>query len=596
MNEQTAEFEPRRWSDWLIGVFLLAAAAAVVVWQNSRVGVLWDASYILENATRISQGDAPYRDFPFPYAPLTFLTQALIIKLTGAVFWHHIVYCAIVGGIGSILTWRILAKMLDGKFSRARLAASILALPMCVLGIYCVFPHPFYDPDCTFVILLCILLLLGLDAKNFPDIKTFFVGALCVVPLFIKQNTGLAFLASLAAGVLFLIVFNLWKREKIRGLLILSGGIFTGLIVALSIIELTVGLADYKHWTIDFAASRRTPSASEMLSVYADWSLFLWLALFAVSAVLLWFLREKNYRAVNFFAVALMLASFAWSVVYLLIDADASERAERLAALWSFVLVVALVAAAATFKKRAGVRFVLPFVILATIHGAFLSQQLWGSTYALWALLLILIADVICACYELFPIETSAPTVFASGVIALSLIISGGFYVYSNERLDYINKDDGELRQSPLSPLSGLNIRGEYLADFDELVKYTNENIPREDGILMLPGEDLFYFTTGRHPRFPVLMFDHTVNPLSSEEIVEQARQRDIKWLIVKNDLQLDENPLEDKAHLTELLKQDFKAVESLNNYEIFRRRLPGEKDDEDGGDDNSDDSDDSSN
>jgi len=45
----------------------------------------------------MSLGDVPYRDFPFPYAPLTFLIQASIIRLTGRVFWHHIAYCAVAG-------------------------------------------------------------------------------------------------------------------------------------------------------------------------------------------------------------------------------------------------------------------------------------------------------------------------------------------------------------------------------------------------------------------------------------------------------------------------------------------------------------------
>src|SRR5712691_4391213 len=65
------------------GLFLFLATAAVVVWQNSRLAVLWDLSYVLENSYRISLGDIPYRDFPFPHAPLTFLIQAAIIKLAG---------------------------------------------------------------------------------------------------------------------------------------------------------------------------------------------------------------------------------------------------------------------------------------------------------------------------------------------------------------------------------------------------------------------------------------------------------------------------------------------------------------------------------
>src|SRR6184192_2475187 len=121
-SEATAETtEEKRWPwhDWPAAL-LLFAAAAVVVWQNSRLGILWDASYILENSYRISLGDIPYRDFPFPYAPLTFLIQAAIIKLTGRVFWHHLVYSAVMGGLATVLTWRILLNLLRTEVARSR--------------------------------------------------------------------------------------------------------------------------------------------------------------------------------------------------------------------------------------------------------------------------------------------------------------------------------------------------------------------------------------------------------------------------------------------------------------------------------------------
>src|SRR5256885_13535306 len=144
---------------WLTGAFLFAATAAVVIWQNSRLGILWDLSYVLENSFRISLGDIPYRDFPFAHAPLTFLIQAAISKLAGRVFWHHVAYCAIVGGLSTVLTWRIIHTVLREAVTHARLLAFLLSLPLIPLGIYCIFPHPFYDPDCTFAILLGVFLL-----------------------------------------------------------------------------------------------------------------------------------------------------------------------------------------------------------------------------------------------------------------------------------------------------------------------------------------------------------------------------------------------------------------------------------------------------
>ena len=157
---------------------------------------------------------------------------------------------------------------------------------------------------------------------------------------------------------------------------------------------------------------------------------------------------------------------------------------------------------------------------------------------------------------------------------------------------------DGELSRSGLPQLRGLNVRGAWLPDFDELVRYTDQQIPHDDGILIIPGEDLFYYATGRRPRFPVLMFDHTVNPYTPEEIVDLARARDIRWLIVKGETQLEEDSVQEfKDGLRKLLSKDFKQVDSLTNYYIYRRRLPGESDDEqdENGDKDDQDEDDSS-
>src|SRR6476659_8664916 len=92
------------WINWVIALLLALASGCVVVWQNSHLAVLWDLSYILENSYRISLGQVPYRDFPFPYAPLTFMVQAALIKLTGRVFFHHVIYCAVIGGLSTLLS------------------------------------------------------------------------------------------------------------------------------------------------------------------------------------------------------------------------------------------------------------------------------------------------------------------------------------------------------------------------------------------------------------------------------------------------------------------------------------------------------------
>src|SRR6202171_1005233 len=129
----------RLWTSILASLFLFLATALVVVWQNSRLAVLWDLSYTLENSYRISLGDVPYRDFPFAHAPLTFLIQAALIQLTGRVFWHTTASGAVIVGLSTVLPWRILLNVLRNVVSRPRLHAFLWSLPLIPLGIYCVF-------------------------------------------------------------------------------------------------------------------------------------------------------------------------------------------------------------------------------------------------------------------------------------------------------------------------------------------------------------------------------------------------------------------------------------------------------------------------
>jgi len=559
------------WWDWAAAFFLFLGTSAIVVWQNSRLAVLWDLSYILENSYRISLGDFPYRDFPFPYAPGTFLIQALLIRLTSRVFFHHVLYCAIIGGLGTVVTWRILLHVLRGALPAFRLVAFLLAAPLTVLGIYCVFPHPFYDPDCTFAILCGVLLLLQLERKGFPPPRAFLAGIVLIVPLFVKQNTGLAFLATAALAVVILIAREAWHRQRVSGYAWLLAGMAAGLGAAMLLIHSTVGMKNYLHWTVQFAASRRLPRISEMFAPYQNPWLLLWFAAFAAGALLL----RRNRRGSqmpSLLSVSLMAAPFAWALLYLVVEDDPSERAERLLALWPVVLLISLVFALWNARKGLNLSRLLPFILIGTVQGAFLSQQLWGSTYAIWPLLIILLAGVPAELFRLGREKSSREIELLAGVAALSILVSGASYVASHERLKYADLSTGEMARSTLPALAGLSMRGPWIPQFEELVRFTDHEIPKDQGLIMIPGEDLFYYATGRRPRFPVLMFDHTINPYSPEEIVEISQSRNICWLILKKNLQLSRDPVEDKARLLNLLRADFAPVQSLANYEIYRR------------------------
>ena len=343
-----------------------------------------------------------------------------------------------------------------------------------------------------------------------------------------------------------------------------------------------------------------------MLEIYTDKMNILWLSLIVAGVLAIRFGRARN-RLWLALAALLVATPFVWPAIYLWRNADPSERADRLINVWPVLLIVSFVSAVVTIKRRQGIATILPFAIIAAIQGCFMSQQLWGSTYAIWPLFVILFAMTL-AQLSSFSRTGAEPAANSSGpskrdpernwlmlsltaTAALSLLVAGAFYVRSHERLSYANLDEGELHRATLPSLKGLSTRGDWIPSFEELVHYANGTIPPDAGILLLPGEDAFYYATGRRPQFPVLLFDHTVNPYSPEQIRAICRERNINWIIVKQDLQNEEDAVDaEKDQITSALEEDFEQVESLSNYDIYRRMDPNAKKDQD--DDNDDDDD----
>ncbi|MBW0012736.1 MAG: hypothetical protein JO059_06175 [Mycobacterium sp.] len=264
---------------------------------------------------------------------------------------------------------------------------------------------------------------------------------------------------------------------------------------------------------------------------------------------------------------------FVWTSACLLTGQSPAENAKVLLSLWPFVVIVSFVLSVATSRQQKGVALILPFIVMATIPAAFLSQGLSGSTYALWPLLILLIASALSALGN-WTGHDPAFTTIISAAAAVSLLISGGFYVFSDARLTYAKLTEGRLERSTLPALRGLTVRGPWLPQFDALAAYAKAKIPAEDGLLIIPGEDPFYYATGREPHFPVLLFDTMGNPYSPEEIATMARARDIGWLVVKRQLQLRPEASEweeGNQRLLDLLRRNCEKADQLDNYEIYR-------------------------
>jgi hypothetical protein len=579
------------WRDWIAAAALFVATAVVVLWQDAHLTILWDASYTLDTSFRIALGQMPYRDFPLAHAPLTFLIQAAIIHLTGRVFFHHVLYAAIVGGAGTVLAWRIALEMLRGRLRGYWTVSLLLAVPLTVLGVYSILPFPSYDCDCIFSILFVILLLQRLSENSGESgshsakvlLWPFIAGAAIPLPLFFKQNIGLPFLAATLALVLLLLIAQLAFRtpatHSVAQLATVLGGAVASLFAAGLLLHFTCGLHNYIHWTIQFAAERRLPDYADMLGVYAEPSLLWWLPAVAAALVLLQSRLAKHLR-VRLAAMGLLAAPFVWTLVGLLLSSDADDRAGSLLALWPLLLVLSGVLTLWNLFRNLSLRALLPAILLVTINGTLLSQQLWGSTYAIWPLLMLLVAEIIVflASIELpgrvegvGPRSPQAAPVLAAA-ISLALTVCGGLYMASEERLSYADLE-GPVEHSGEPALRGMAVSGAYLPDFEELLHFAANEIPNSDGLILIPGEDPFYFATGRVPQFPVLLFDKATDPLSPAELVAEARKRKIRWLIVKRDLQIKEDPTPQREAALDALQQVFQPYSKLGGYDVYRRR-----------------------
>ena len=610
---ETHHWRPR---DYLAAALLFLATAAFVTWQNARVAVLWDLGYLLDTSWRIAAGQMPYRDFPLAHAPLTFLIQAGIMRLCGRHFLLVIAYAATAGGLATVLTWRILLRIVRGSrvFGRATwLIAFVMTAPLAFVGIYSIYPHPIYDCDCTLAILTSILLLswaqwpmqagakaltdltavaarlkscpvtkhlsnqvLSQPVKSYPvttHVAALAAGGAVVVPLFFKQNIGLPFLLVVAAGMFVLLALDLLRTRSLRAALQsqparVLAGIVSVLLAGLGAIAGTAGLGNYLHWTVQFAAQRRLPGLASILAVYNQPS-FAWMAPSLASGLILCHIRFIARLGARIAAFSLIALPFAGSLIFLLVHDNSEDRADNLLALFPLLLIAALVLA--LFELRRGITLgrMIPFVIIAAIHGTLLSQQLWGSTYALWPLLMVLVAFVL----GTFPLHARPVAIGFAGVISATFLICGSLYSVSLDRLQYIQIPDAPVARSSLSALRGMATPGPFLSNFDELVDFTAHQIPPADALVLLPGEDPFFYATGRAPHFPVTLFDPATDPYSASELMDEARRRNVGWLIVKRALQVDDNPMPEREATMDMVRSEFVLYSRLGGYDVYRRR-----------------------
>lgn len=425
------------------------------------------------------------------------------------------------------------------------------------LGIYAIFPHPFYDPDACLAVLASIAAILA--ARDRPTrARWLLAGALLTVPVFVKQNIGGAYLvisvAALAADAL--------SRGAARaGLRWCVAGLAGALALELLVLQLVIGIDNYLRWALAFALTGRGVAA-ERLSAFTDLRI-VWPGLLIVLLVLASQRLPSRARGAVFLAGLLVPA-----VATAFVPAMALAVPQLFPPLLIAASVLALIRAV---LDGPDFETLLPFILAATTAGALMSQGLGGSTFGIFPLLVLAVASLVRQLARSIdrPVRVASLTGVALSVL---LTVSGAAYVLTSSRLLFIDVNaPGEVTRSSFPSLAGLSARGPYIADLDAILFWARDNVAADEPMVFLPGEDPAFFALGRPPRLPSVYFYDVASPYSPAEIAVFANEIGLRWVFVKDRLQLREEPPLNQA-LIAALTDRATLVARVSAYRIYRR------------------------
>ena len=545
-------------------IALFCVAAGVAFWQSSRVTVLWDLTYVLEIAHRIAGGGVPYKEFVVPQPPLTFLIQAAIVRFMEPGFLWHRLYCAVVAGGTAALTWHVIVMQLNDARPRHRaLIGAIAAVPTVFLNGYAILPLPFYDSDCSFLVLLALSAILA--ARRGTDWRTHFAaGVLIVLPVLAKQNIGLAALL-LVHGFLLLSALGRGQRSEHRAYMSFAAGSMVSALLLGATLHAWIGLSSLYEWTVSYAASRRWPAGRLLLLPYLQTGT--WIAIAAAFVGYYMTLsRGSRWRpplGLAIIGLPMLVATptiLRWGL------------AARASYLWGLGGIAGSAGAIADCLRQ-NWRFesAVPLIAIGVAHAAFASQGVYDSAYGVWPFLMIALAPLAARLID----AAQSLRITVAFVVGLSAALTslGYRHIARQERLGFVDLS-GPVESASRPPIRGLAVPGTHVSDFERLIARTDELIPRDEGILAFPGEDPFFFVSGRHPRLPIVLFDDTAMPYDRTQLLRLLEEHDIKWVVLKDRLQLRHLPWRHlEAFVTTDLPARYQIIDVLPRYRILKLR-----------------------
>jgi hypothetical protein len=204
-----------------------------------------------------------------------------------------------------------------------------------------------------------------------------------------------------------------------------------------------------------------------------------------------------------------------------------------------------------------------------TAIASFLSQTVNNSNYGIWPLFVLMMALPARLLFSLGVAEDFYRRQIK--IVSVTITILLCIYSMTLRRLKFVSLE-GALRKASHENLKGLATPGNWIREMEEMIRKTEELIPRADKVATLPGEDPYYFLTGREPAVSYISYNWITCNLSSKAIIDEYLEKNIKWVIVKTKLQ-DADGFKSMDKVMQYLQVHYEKKEATPAYDIYKRK-----------------------
>lgn len=522
--------------------FSIFIALSTPMIQSRSVNSIYDISYMITNWFRISQGQIPYRDFILVHNPGSFLVGGLLFKFFGVSYIVVLSWMCFV----NVCTLLLIEKTLN-FFDLSKIQhAFVLLLSSFVLP-YSVVTSPNYDADSTFAVLICVYLFVKLLRSQTTNTFAWVgFGTFSVIPFFVKQNFGGAYLVS----VFLVLVLAGQFRNTIKVLLGTSLGIFSCLILFF-----VNGMLDsWWKYSIIFAARSRLGNPIlpfESLLAHPQFN-SICLSIFSIFFLYLRRLRKQGWEFTRGLAFVLLNLSSLVILIkniltYIEQTSISSETVSRVASSgdlyyssmhfifwisWFLGLISLLISVKNFVLDGVGADelhlWAINVPFLACLYAALLSQGVEGSSYATGAMLVLLITSSlrIIAAHRLriqrkVTKQKKFENFFGGASTNVVIVTFSLFlvFVYSatslnGGRLGFLDLR-GELNSN--SEIAWIRTPGDFLPDQEYSQHILEKYSGQEKVVVFIPSAEFGYVLSETPPLADIHTFDTTTNPYLSD-------------------------------------------------------------------------------